>query len=502
MDMNAFGAGAFMNPMMMQSMQSMMMAGMFGQMPGQMPGMFGAGAGGSWGAEGGKGQGKGKRRFSRSRSRGRDDSPDREGRITENIAIPRNLMGRVIGKAGVTIKKIREESGARVEAEDSSEAQGEFKIRGSPEEVEKAKKLITEVANKAAAEKAVGGGNGFQGFDDGPYDGPSDNVEYPVGLMGGIIGAKGCKIMEVRQKSGCRINVERLETTCKVQFQGTLDQIDEAKAMVKKIAEEVEDNAAAIEAGDAVTEHMEFPGHIMGRIIGAKGAAIAEVRSQTGSRVSVDREDDRCKVKLEGTESQNRKAREMIEALVAAEGEGATGGGGGAGAGGGGGGSGAPRGAGGNFRGPRTTGSQIEDFVDVPQYLVGRVIGKGGETIQRLQKESGARIDVDTKSGDPCSARIQGSRDAVMRARYALAEVMERWGGPAYANATSQVAWAADGWGGPGYGWGVPPAGDGSMYMQAQWPPAGPPPGGAAFSGGADPSTSKAPPKEIDLDEL
>merc|ERR1719437_321576 len=134
----------------MQSMQNMMMAGMFGQ----MPGMFGgSGAGGGW--DGGKG--KGKRRFSRSRSRGRDDSPDREGSITEKLAIPRNLMGRVIGKAGVTIKKIREESGARIDAEDSSEAQGEFKIRGSPEEVEKAKRLLTEVANKAAAEKAATG---------------------------------------------------------------------------------------------------------------------------------------------------------------------------------------------------------------------------------------------------------------------------------------------------------------------------------------------------------
>lgn len=61
----------------------------------------------------------------------------------------------------------------------------------------------------------------------------------------------------------------------------------------------------------------------------------------------------------------------------------------------------------------------------VPSSMVGRIIGKGGEMIQRLQRDSGARIDVNT-SGDPCPVRISGPRDAIARARQMVAEVLDR----------------------------------------------------------------------------
>merc|ERR1719447_1090629 len=98
--------------------------------------------------------------------------------------------------------------------------------------------------------------------------------------------------------------------------------------------------------------------------------------------------------------------------------------------------------------GPRRP-AGVEEQMEVPLNLVGRVIGKGGEAIQRLQKESGARIDVNTQSGDPCQVRITGSRDAVLRGRRAIVDVLEKWGGP-------EVAAAARGGacGGAGGCWG------------------------------------------------
>jgi len=494
--MGAFSPGMF-NP------AALMMMGGKGMFPGMgqagapgMGGMFppmwnfpgysgssggcggGCGGGGRGGGGGGGGcgdSGKGRRRvFSRSRSRARSGSRgdhDDRGKSTDYLSLPRNIMGRVIGKAGSTINKIRDESGARIDAEDRSDDQCEFRIQGNPEQVAKAKRLIEEVAGRATGPGARGGA-----IDDlTSADGPIETVEFPIAVMGGIIGAKGIKIQEVRTKSGAKVQVERSGEVCKVQIAGEPDQIEAAKDMVRKLAEEEAAANAAADAPDAVTDSMEFPVASTGRIIGSRGASIAEVRAQTGARISVEKEDDRCRVQIGGTDDQIRRAREMITALA----------------------------EGGDDVGNITRGrGGSEDVMEVPLALVGRVIGKGGETVQRLQSESGARIDVNTKSGDPCRVTLTGSRDAVQRARMLVRDVIEKWSGQ---GAGGGDAWSGGGavgaWPPMGYGaWPPPPAAD----WQGQWPgvpPAGDGGGTWGYAGGSDGALALTT-KDIDLDEL
>jgi far upstream element-binding protein len=50
--------------------------------------------------------------------------------------------------------------------------------------------------------------------------------------------------------------------------------------------------------------------------------------------------------------------------------------------------------------------------VDCPKPIVGRIIGKGGETINQLQQRSGTKMQVDQTSmplGQPCKVMISGS---------------------------------------------------------------------------------------------
>lgn len=47
--------------------------------------------------------------------------------------------------------------------------------------------------------------------------------------------------------------------------------------------------------------------------------------------------------------------------------------------------------------------------------MVGRVIGKGGETIKALQKQTGATVQIE-QTGDPCKVTISGLPPAVDRA--------------------------------------------------------------------------------------
>jgi len=44
----------------------------------------------------------------------------------------------------------------------------------------------------------------------------------------------------------------------------------------------------------------------------------------------------------------------------------------------------------------------VLQVVECPKHLVGRIIGRGGETIQALQQKTGARIQIDQNVPEVC----------------------------------------------------------------------------------------------------
>lgn len=66
------------------------------------------------------------------------------------------------------------------------------------------------------------------------------------------------------------------------------------------------------------------------------------------------------------------------------------------------------------------------ETIDCPKDLVGRVIGRKGETINELQAKSGARIQIDQTlpEGQPCKIVITGDPNAVRLAVPMVHEVM------------------------------------------------------------------------------
>ena len=93
----------------------------------------------------------------------------------------------------------------------------------------------------------------------------------------------------------------------------------------------------------------------------------------------------------------------------------------------------------GGASGPRP--GQRTEIVDCDANLVGRVIGRGGETIRNMQNMSGARIQIDQNfpQGEPRKITISGSDQTVEMAMRMLKDVMEN--GP---NNTGVIV-AADG---------------------------------------------------------
>jgi far upstream element-binding protein len=66
--------------------------------------------------------------------------------------------------------------------------------------------------------------------------------------------------------------------------------------------------------------------------------------------------------------------------------------------------------------------------VPVPPQYIGLVIGKGGETIRRIQQETGCKVQFDTTKSDPKGnkiCQIGGNPDAVNRAVDMVKEIVE-----------------------------------------------------------------------------
>merc|ERR1712190_646426 len=158
------------------------------------------------------------RRRSASRSRGRrsQSRSQSRGRSVDYLSFPRRIMGRVIGKQGLTIKNIRESSGAKIDCEDKDNDECELKISGNPPSVARARAMIIEVAEKNKDYDGRMNNGGTNSTADSSGNLESEIVEYPDDKMGNIIGPKGVNIQEARQLSGARITVDKHDGFCDV----------------------------------------------------------------------------------------------------------------------------------------------------------------------------------------------------------------------------------------------------------------------------------------------
>lgn len=408
-----------------------------------------------------------RKRVARSRSK----SPA-QGSCNDSVLVRRNLMGRVIGKGGSIIKTIRQESGARVEAEDRDEDHCEFRISGTEEQVQRAKEMIREQADRVSLDRPMG--------DQIEESEIAASLEYPASIIGALIGSRGAKINEVRTASGAKIQVKKHQEMCKVLIAGSDEQVASARELVEFLADEARQITELPKTGEE-DERLEFPIAVCGRIIGSKGHQISEVRSKSGAQVKIEKLEEVCRVYLGGKPEQVETAKKMINSLVEDK---------------------QPERPARRPERPDVRLSEAEETVDIPFSMVGRVIGKGGETVQRLQRESGAKIDVNNQL-DPSPVRLIGSPDAIIRAKYLIREILDRAGQPpewrvqplpqAYPGYDAWAMWSQRA------GYGMAPGMSMPMSMATWDVPAGD--GGGARSS-KRPGSKSGSDEEIDLDEL
>jgi far upstream element-binding protein len=294
-----------------------------------------------------------------------DENDIEEGAtITQTISIPSNLAGCVIGRGGTVIKATREQSGANVNVskEEVSPGLREVTLTGQAHEVAAAR---TMVEAQVEAKKQQ---NEESGENNGPPPGTITTIiQVPNAKVGGLIGKGGSSINEIRNRSGCRINIQDSKHNNRdkrdVTIIGTLSQTQEAQTLIQKKLTEIiprENNGNQLNHGGhggmyngqggygpppgyggmpgyggrmpqawggqnngTITTQVSVPDDSVGRLIGRGGETINRIRQMSQCRIDIAKSDAQSQsnglriITLTGTEQTIKLAQDMLRQKLA-----------------------------------------------------------------------------------------------------------------------------------------------------------------------------------------
>ncbi|KAF3849053.1 hypothetical protein F7725_015550 [Dissostichus mawsoni] len=262
----------------------------------------------------------------------------------QQILIPANKVGLVIGKGGETIKQLQERTGVQmIMIQDDPMPTGADKplrITGDPHKVQQARELVVKlIRDKDQGDFRVGRADFGS-----KMGGSSLDVVVPRFAVGIIIGRNGDMIKKIQNDAGVRIQFKQDDGVSPDRVAQVMGQPDHCHHAVHLINELVQ---TAQVSDSAFCKHL----------------------SEMGLEVYWDAEAEVTATWQEEEEEEEQQEEEE---------EGGGGGAGGGGAGGGGGGS----------------GGLQEVTYAVPADKCGLVIGKGGETIKNIKEQSRAHVEL------------------------------------------------------------------------------------------------------------
>lgn len=201
-------------------------------------------------------------------------------RTSVEIAVPRSMIGIVIGKGGEMIKKIQQDSGARIQFRPEDETGGPARmcnLTGSHEQTQAAASMIQELIDNTARQGGDAGWGRGRGMTDisrpggRVSDGFRDETTYsvPAEKCGLVIGKGGETIREICRQSGAHVELNRDQSLNQLErifrIQGSPEQVQSA---IRLICEK----AGITPTRDVSTAHLVMPGPALGNINGQMGA--------------------------------------------------------------------------------------------------------------------------------------------------------------------------------------------------------------------------------------
>merc|ERR1719495_2386961 len=238
--------------------------------------------------------------------RGSKDEVDKCAKILSKIArdllesnyqvklpIFKQFHKNIIGKGGVNIKKIRDETNTKIDLPNSDADSDTITITGKKEDVNKAADKIREIQSQMA--NVV-----------------SRDLSIPAKIPNTVIGAGGKLIQSIMSECG-GVAIKFPEANSgsdKVTIRGPVDDVEKAMKKLQELSDEKQLSGHSVEI-KAKPEHHKF-------LIGRQGINIQKIRNETGARIIFPgpQDVDRESITIIGTKEAVAHAKKDLEARV------------------------------------------------------------------------------------------------------------------------------------------------------------------------------------------
>ncbi|XP_026965469.1 insulin-like growth factor 2 mRNA-binding protein 2 isoform X5 [Sagmatias obliquidens] len=302
------------------------------------------------------------------------------------ILVPTQFVGAIIGKEGLTIKNITKQTQSRVDIhrkENSGAAEKPVTIHATPEGTSEACRMILEIMQKEADETKL-----------------AEEIPLKIlahnGLVGRLIGKEGRNLKKIEHETGTKITISSLQDLSiynperTITVKGTVEACANAEIeIMKKLREAFENDMLAVNTHSGYFSSL-YPPHQFGPFPHHHSIAPAE-----GPDVS-----ERMVI-ITGPPEAQFKAQGRIFGKLKEE----------------------------NFFNPKEE-VKLEAHIRVPSSTAGRVIGKGGKTVNELQNLTSAEVivprDQTPDENEEVIVRIIGHFFASQTAQRKIREIVQQ----------------------------------------------------------------------------
>ncbi|KAF9087209.1 hypothetical protein BGX23_008299 [Mortierella sp. AD031] len=234
-----------------------------------------------------------------------------EHSIQEEMGVPGNLVGLIIGRGGENLKRIERETGCKVQfSQDANPNDRErfVNIIGQPAGIAEARRQIQDIINSSQSGERPGGygsggygggGNyGMGGGGDYGRGGSSATIQIPSAKVGLVIGRRGETIRDLQDRSGARIAVtptpqDQGSPSRTVTITGDDNAIERAKSFIEEIVSDMAPRGAYGGGGFQNTPPvtMTVPQESIGLVIGRGGETVKQLQIQSRAKIQVQQVD-------------------------------------------------------------------------------------------------------------------------------------------------------------------------------------------------------------------
>uniref|UniRef100_A0AAZ3QX02 RRM domain-containing protein n=1 Tax=Oncorhynchus tshawytscha TaxID=74940 RepID=A0AAZ3QX02_ONCTS len=339
----------------------------------------------------------------RSGSPGMGARPKLQSEVPLRILVPTQFVGAIIGKEGATIRNITKQTHSKIDIhrkENAGAAEKPITVHSTPEGCSNACRTIMEIMQKEALDTKF-------------------TEEIPLKILahnnfvGRLIGKEGRNLKKIEVDTETKITISPLQDLTlynperTITVKGSIEACSRAEEEVmKKVRESYENDVAAMNGQpESETVHLFIPALAVGAIIGKQGQHIKQLSRYAGASIKVappeGMDTKQRMVIIAGPPEAQFKAQGRIFGKLKEE----------------------------NFFGPKEE-VKLEAHIKVPSFAAGRVIGKGGKTVNELQNLTSAEVvvprDQTPDENDQVIVKITGHFYASQLAQRKIQEILSQ----------------------------------------------------------------------------